>query len=318
LLNDKALLILGGFFYYKKINWFDSYRESSIKHFCVKCINFAALMTKTAGLLLMILVIMSGCARHFNKLLKNKDSAYKLKVADEYYAHKDYKKAEELYIDLFPVFKGTEKFEELYYRYAYCAFYEKNYEDAENLFKGFLEVFPNSEKSEEVAYMHAYCFYKQSPKAELDQANTTKAVGMMQSFIATHPNSAKVKDANDVIDACRKKMETKDYKAAQLYYDLEQYRAAGLSFTDLINAYPESPKGDTYMLMVVKSYYQFAKNSITDKQEERYEKVSQEYFDFADRYPDSKLLKEAEYYKNLSTNNIKQLKNEQAKTSAER
>jgi outer membrane protein assembly factor BamD len=57
---------------------------------------------------------------------------------------------------------------------------------------------------------------------------------------------------------------------------------------------------------------------VYDKQEERYQKVTTEYFDFADRYPESKLLKEAEDYKNLSLNNIKQIKNEQAKTPAER
>ena len=53
------------------------------------------------------------------------------------------------------------------------------------LFKGFLEVFPNSSKAEEIAYMHAYCFYMQSPKVELEQTNTAKAIGMMQTFINT-------------------------------------------------------------------------------------------------------------------------------------
>jgi outer membrane protein assembly factor BamD len=276
------------------------------------------MMKKAIFLLVVLLVILSGCSRQFNKVLKSKDYNFKLKVADQYYAKKDYRRAEELYVDLFPALKGTDKFEDVYYKYAYCAFYQKNYEDAENLFKGFLEVFPNSEKSEEVAYMNAYCFYKQSPKPELDQANTTKAIGMMQTFIATHPSSKRIKDANNVIDACRKKLELKDYKAAQLYYDLEQYRAAGITFTNLINSYPDSPKGEQYMLMIVKSYYEFALNSIPNKQEERYQKVSTEYYDFADRYPDSKLLKEAEHYKNISVNNIKKLENEQTKTSAER
>ena len=88
---------------------------------------------------------------------------------------KKYKHAEELYVELFPVFKGTEKFEELYYKYAYCSYYQKNYADAENLFKGFLEVFPNSPKAEEIAYMHAYTFYLQSPKVELEQTNTAES-----------------------------------------------------------------------------------------------------------------------------------------------
>jgi outer membrane protein assembly factor BamD len=274
-------------------------------------------MMKSA-LVLILLVLVSGCSRQFNKVLKSKDYNYKLKMANKYYANKQYRNAEELYVELFSVFKGTEKFEELYYRYAYCSFYQKNYPDAENLFKGFLEVFPNSNRAEEIAYMHAYSFYEQSPKVELDQINTTKAIGMMQSFISTHPNSAKVKDANEIIAKCREKLELKEYKTAQLYYDLQQYRAAGLSFTNLLNSYSESTRGEQYMLMAVKSFYEFAKRSVYEKQEERYQKVSTAYFDFADRYPESKLLKQAEYYKNISLNDIKKIENEQTKTPAER
>ncbi|MDE3212496.1 MAG: outer membrane protein assembly factor BamD [Bacteroidota bacterium] len=267
---------------------------------------------------LVSVILLSSCSSQFNKIMRSKDANYKLKMADSYYAQKRYKYAEELYQELFSVFKGTEKFEELYYKYAYCSYYEGNYADAENLFKGFLEVFPNSDKAEEIAYMHAYTYYMQSPKVELDQANTIKAIGVMQTFIGTHPNSPRIKEANEVIAKCRAKLELKDYKTAQLYYNLEDYRAAGLSFTDLLNSYPESSKGDTYMLMAVKSYYEFAKLSIYSKEEERYQKVASEYFDFADRYPDSKLLKQAEYYKNQSQNNIKKIENEQAKTPAKR
>lgn len=268
--------------------------------------------------LLMPLLILAACSTQFNKVLKSKDFEFKLKKADEYFAKKNYKNAEELYVELFSVFKGTEKFEELYYKYAYCSFYQKNYADAENLFKGFLEVFPNSTRAEEVAYMHAYTFYLQSPTVELEQINTSKGIGMMQSFINTYPNSPRVKDATEIIARGRSKLELKEYKTAQLYYNLQQYRAAGISFTNLLNSYPESNKGEEYMLMAIKSYYEFAKLSVFDKQEERYQKVSAEYFDFADRYPESKRLKEAENYKNLSLNNIKLIQNEQTKTPAER
>ena len=70
--------------------------------------------------------------------------------------------------------------------------------------------------------------------------------------------------------------------------------------------------------MVVKSYYKYAKMSIVEKQIERFEKVISEYQDFVDRYPESKLLKDAEGYSNLSLNNIKEIKNEQTSSSAKR
>jgi outer membrane protein assembly factor BamD len=265
-----------------------------------------------------LFVLLSASCSKYNKVFKSKDPDYKLKMADEYFAKKKYKVAQQLYEELFPVFKGTAKFEELYYKDAYCFFYMKDYLQAQALFKGFLEVFPNSPKAEEVDYMHAYCFYKESPKVELEQVNTSKTIGMMQTFINTHPGSARNKEATEIIDKCRAKLEQKEFRSAELYYNVGQYRAAALAFTTLINNYPESQKGDSYKLKIIKSWYKFAKLSFEDKQIERYEKVIAEYDDFVDRYPESGLLKEAESYKNLSINNIKTIKNEQATSSVKR
>ena len=55
--------------------------------------------------------------------------------------------------------------------------------NADILFKTYLEIFPNSARAEEIDYMRAYTFYMQSPKPELDQTNTIKAMNMMQIFI---------------------------------------------------------------------------------------------------------------------------------------
>jgi outer membrane protein assembly factor BamD len=254
----------------------------------------------------------------YAKVMKSKDYEFKLKKANEFYDAKKYKYARDLYEELFSVYKGTKDFEDIYYRFAYCHYNMKLYADAENLFKGFLEVFPNSPKAEEVDYMQAYCYYRQSPKVDLEQASTTKTMGMMQTFISTHPGSARIKDASDIIDQCRAKLEQKEYKAAALYYKVGHFRAAALSFTTLMNNYPESSKGEEYKLLIVKSYYQFAKLSIVDKQIERFEKVVSEYQDFIDRYPESKLLKDAQNYSNLSQNYIKEIKNEQATASTKR
>ena len=265
----------------------------------------------------LLLTLLGSCSK-YGKVMKSKDYNYKLRMADEFFAKKKYKTAQQLYEELFPVFKGNSGYEDLYFKDAYCYYMMKEYRDAENFFKGFLEVFPNSPRAEEVDYLHAFCFYKQSPKVDLEQVNTSKAMGMMQTFINTHPGSARVKDATEIIDKCRAKLEMKEFRAAELYYNLGQFRAAAIAFTNLANNYPESVKGDEYKLKTVKSYYRFAKESIVEKQVERYAKVMTEYDDFIDRYPESKLLKEAESYRNLSQNYIKEIKNEQTQTSAKR
>lgn len=251
-----------------------------------------------------------------NKVLKNKDPHYKLRMAEQYFAKKKYNYAQQLYEDVMPYFKTGPEFEDIYYKYAYTAYYQRDFLNAENLFKTYLEIFPNSSRAEEVDYMRAYTFYRQSPKPELDQTNTIKAMGMMQTFINTHPGSARNKEAAEIIEICRQKLETKDFKAAQLYFDLGQYRAAAVAFATLLNSYPESGKGDTYKLMTIKSYYRYAEMSVPEKKAERFEKVIEEFHDFTDRFPESSLKKEAEEYLNLSQNNINKLSNEQVKTSA--
>jgi outer membrane protein assembly factor BamD len=162
------------------------------------------------------------------------------------------------------------------------------------------------------------CSYKQSLKVELEQTTTTKAIGMMQTFINTHPGSLRIKEATDIIDKCKDKLELKECHAADLYFKIGQYRAAALGYENVLSDYPESVRGDEYQLQIVKSYYEYAKLSVIEKQEERYDKVVSEYQDFVDRFPDSKLLKDAEQYSILSKNNIKELQNEQTKTATKR
>jgi outer membrane protein assembly factor BamD len=266
---------------------------------------------------LLALVILGSCSnKSMTKVLKNPDPEYKLRIAEKYFVEKKYNRAQLIYEDVMPFYKTRSEFQDIYYKYAYCAYNQADYLNAENLFKTFLEIFPNSPKAEEMDYMRAYCYYKQSPKPELDQTNTIKTVGMMQIFINTHPGSPRIKEATDIIDICRKKLETKDYKSAKLYYDMGQFRAAGVAFATLLNSYPESTSGDEYKLMTIKAYYRYAEMSVEAKKTERFEQVITEVRDFVDRFPESKLRKEAENYMNLSQNNIKNLSNEQAKTSA--
>jgi outer membrane protein assembly factor BamD len=266
-------------------------------------------------LIIIITGLLSSC-KGINKILKNPDPAFKLGKAEQFYVKKKYVFAQQLFEDVMPYFKGKAEFEDIYYKYAHCAYYQKDYLNAENLFKNYLEIFPNSPRAEELDYLRAYTYYLQSPKPPLDQTNTIKAIGMMQTFINTHPNSDRNKQANELIDICHLKLEEKERASAQLYFDLGQFRAAGVAFLNLLNDFPESQKSEEYKLMAIKAYYKFAELSIDDKKAERFEQVISECNDFIDRFPESKLLKEAELYISLSQSNIKNLNNEQTKAPA--
>lgn len=259
---------------------------------------------KSLVLILLSVFTLASCSK-FSKVMKSKDYEYKLKMADQYFVKKKYRFAQQLYEDLFPVFKGSNRFEDIHYKFAYCAYYLKDYMSAENLFKSFLEYFPNSAKAEEVDYMHAFCYYKQSPRPQLDQTNTIKAMGQMQTFINTHPGSERNKEAQEIIAQCYQKLITKDYESAELYYNIGQYKAAAVSFATLLNTYPDAKNADEFKFWVIRSYYKYAELSVIDKQPERYNQVVEEVQDFQDRFPESKHLKAAEQFLTLSQNHLK-------------
>lgn len=109
--------------------------------------------------LVFLSVLLLSC-HGINKVMKSKDQAYKLRMAEQYYAKKKYNYAQQLYEDIMPYYRGQPEFEDIYYKYAYSAYYQRDYLNAENLFKTFLEIYPNSPKAEEVDYMRAYTFYR--------------------------------------------------------------------------------------------------------------------------------------------------------------
>jgi outer membrane protein assembly factor BamD len=267
--------------------------------------------------LFLVLVVLTSCS-DVNKLLKSNDYSLKTKRANQYYDAKKYEQAQILYEDVMPVIKGSAEYEDLYYKWTYCHYYQRDFLNAENLFKGFVENFPSSPRAEEAEFMRAYCHYRRSPKPELDQMSTNKAITFLQTFINTHPTAAKTTEAKTIIEELYKKLEMKDYRNADLYYDLGYYKASATSFAELLSNFPDSQRAEEYKLMVVKSWYKYAENSIENKQEERYETVLNECADFGDLFPDSKLQHEVDKYKSMATNKLKNIKNEQTKASAER
>lgn len=256
-----------------------------------------------------ILLLLASCSG-YEKVLKSDDINYKLSKANAYYEKRQYQKANGVYQNLLPVMKGTKDFEMLYFKYAYTSFYLKDYLAASYHFKNFIDYFPSSKDADEAEYMHAYCLYKESPKPNLDQTNTIKAMEAMQSYINMHPSSKRVPEANKLMLDMRSKLEVKDADAAKLYYNLGHYKAASVAYKLMLESYPESVAADYYQYMTMRSYYQYAKASIKGKQEERYGNAAAAYQELKNDYPTSKYIVEAEKLNNQIQNNINKLRHE--------
>ncbi len=260
---------------------------------------------------LFLLGALAGC-NPYQKVLKSNDMSYKLTKANEYFDAKKYEQANELYQQMLPVMKGTKSFEPLVLRYAWSFYNMKDYLSASYWFKNFVDYFPASKEAEESEFMHALALFKESPKASLEQTNTIKSMEAMQAFINKYPTSKRVAEANVYIDEGRAKLERKDAGAADLYFKIGQYRAASVAYRSLLRTYPESERADFYQYMIVRSLYLYARESISEKQEERYANTVTAYREMADLYPQSVYLPEAQRFSRLSDDSINDLRKQKS------
>ena len=82
---------------------------------------------KIKYLLIIISLTVFSTSCKYQKLLKSSDNKAKYEQAKEYYENGDYAKALTLFEQLIPIYRGTEKGEEISYYYAYCNYHLKCY-----------------------------------------------------------------------------------------------------------------------------------------------------------------------------------------------
>ncbi len=259
---------------------------------------------KVLYLFLAISLSFASCDK-FNKLLKSTDYELKLTKAKEYFDKEHYIKASQLYEELIPVVKGTEKAEEVYYYYTWSEYNLGDYILSQYHFKNFTRQFPASKHAEECYYMNAYCYYLTSSNYKLDQTSTKNAIKEFQSFVDIYNESPRIDTCNIMIDKLHSKLEKKDYEIVKQYYKLSDWKAAIVATKNFIKEYPSSELNDEMYYMMIDSYYTLAIHSIQQKKEERLDGAIENYLKFVDLYPKSTYLSGAE---NIY-NSCKRLKN---------
>lgn len=254
-------------------------------------------------------LILTSCKNEFEKIRSGGDVNLMMKKGLEYYDKGEYQKAQALFELVMPSIKGRPELEGISYKYAYTHYYDKTYTTAAFYFRNFALTFANSPMREEAEYMSAFSEYKQSPTHRLDQESSSKAIDGFQTFANNFPESKRVKDCNKLIDELRKKLELKAYEEGELYFKITKYQAAVQVFENLLRDYPETSAAENVRFTIVKAQYLLAENSIYEKQLERFKAVVEKYNDFNEKFPKSKLKKEAEVYLKNSNNKIKELSN---------
>lgn len=250
-------------------------------------------------LLPFMLILLLGSCSEYSRVMKSRDPEYKFDYAKRAYGEKKYVQASTVLADIITPLRGGPKGEEALYLLAMSHYANKDYMNSGVYFKTYYTRYPKGQFAELARYYSGYGYYLESPDPQLDQSVTLKAIEELQGFLDYFPRSEKVSQAQNAIFEMQDKLTLKELQNAQLYYNLgtylgNNYASAIIVAQNALKNFPYSKYKEDFEMLILKSKYQEAKNSILEKRGERYREVVDEYYSFINNHPNSKNRKEAD------------------------
>jgi outer membrane protein assembly factor BamD len=264
----------------------------AMKMFIVSVSNFRIFRSASLMACVIWLFASSSCDTP-EKVLKSHDLDYKKAKAISWYNKKEYVKAIPVFEELIGLMKGRQSTEDLYYMYADANYKQGDYMISAYHFKNFYDMYPNSEKAEDALYMHAKSYQQLSPKPDLDQTYTLKALESFALFLNTFPVSAHLNECNEAVAKLRKKLEKKALNAAELYYRTSNFKAAATSYANILRDFPDIEESEKVSFMAIKANFKYAINSVPSRKTERFNTVIKSFNDFKYKFGSSKFLEDA-------------------------
>lgn len=254
-------------------------------------------MKKNIIITLLSLVVLSSCG-NFNSILKSTDYDYKYEAAKEYFTSGKYTKAVTLLNELITILKGTDRAEESLYMLGMCYYNQGDYATSSQTFVTYCTTYPHGEYAEEARFYAGKSLYLDAPEPRLDQTNTYAAIQQLQLFMEYFPQSSRKKIVQNMIFELQDKLVLKELYSARLYYNLgvylgNNYQSCVIVSQDALKDYPYTKYREELSMLILRSKYQIAINSIAQKRPDRYRETIDEYYGFKNEYPQSKYMKEA-------------------------
>ena len=256
--------------------------------------------------LVVLSVILLSCKTEMDQAMKSADKDFILKVANEKFAKKKWSDALALYDRLPNLVAGTDDAPNVVFNSAYSNYYDKNYRLAANQFKNFVISFPQDPRKEEAAYLSALCYYEGSLQYNLDQSNTESAITELQNFLNEYPDSERSKNITQLVDELTYKLEFKAFENAKQYYKMAEYKAAAVTFENVLEDFPATKLRPKIYDIIMKSKYELAVNSIYDLKKERLDAAASYAKRVSAELPNSEYSKTADdLYAKLEAEKVK-------------
>ena len=264
-------------------------------------------MRKFFPIIIVSAMLLTGCANEFNQVYKTSDYSYKYEYAKECFMKGKYTRAVTLLQDLVTLQKGTDNAQESLYMLAMAQYLGKDYESAATTFKKYYSSYPKGVYAEMAQYYIGQSLYMSTPEPRLDQSQTVAAISAFQDYLDLFPDAKYKETAQNRLFALQDKLVQKEFYSAQLYYDLGQYfgdctnggnnyEACIITAQNALKDYPYTSMREKFALLIMKSKYELAQQSIEEKKFERFQDAEDECYGFINEYPDSKSKSLAEKY----------------------
>ena len=238
-----------------------------------------------------LLIFLFSCNEYQN-LLKSDNNSEKFRAAENFYNSGDFKRANRLFEDVLPFYRGKPQAERLIFFHANSYYNLKMYYLSAAQFENFIKSYPKSEKLEEAIFMTAKCYYMLSPAHSLDQKDTNTAIEKLQIFINNYPSSIYVQEANNLISELQEKLEKKEFEISKQYYTIRDYKAAIRSVDNFIGEFAGTKYREEAMYYKFLSSYEIAINSIQSKKIERLMDLKQLHSSIIKYYPETIFLEQ--------------------------
>lgn len=230
----------------------------------------------------------------FNKLRKSNNPEMKYQKALEYFNRGKYNRTAILLYDISGIYGGSSKGDSIAYYYGASLYRDGDFEGSGSVFDEFRRYYPRSPFLEDAEYMYAKGIYYTSPRPERDQSNTMRAIGAITEYLNRYPESTKREALEDNLKELQQKLYDKALMSSRLYYDIGYYNSAVTALQNALNLYPESNHRELIMYLIVRSHYMYARNSVDEKQRQRYLDMQDAYYNFVSEYPQSQYSKDVE------------------------
>lgn len=248
--------------------------------------------------LIPLICLLASCGE-YTKVLKSRDIEYKFDYAKRAYDEKKFLQASTILSEIITPLRGGPHGEEALFLLAMSYYENKDYLNSAVYFKTYYTRYPKGKFTELARFYSGYGYYLDSPDPQLDQSNTVKAIEELQGFLDYYPKSDRVTIAQNAIFEMQDKLTLKELQNAQLYYNLgnymgNNYESSIIVSQNALKMYPYSKYKEDFELIILKAKFQEAKQSVSERQADRYNDVIDEYYSFINNYPDSKHKKEAD------------------------